>query len=92
MSVDTYPIEERTCPYCGHEFDSATDGALGQKGRPEPGSLMICIECAGVFTPTDEGPLQKLDVETVEREMSPEDRQEFRRALAFVKQINEPLN
>lgn len=92
MSLDTYPIEERSCPYCGYEFNRATAGVGGQEVLPGPGAIWICIKCAGVFTPTDEGPLKKLDVESAEREMTPESRRKFRRALAAVRQINEQLN
>lgn len=92
MTLNTYPVEERACPYCGNEFDRATAGVRGQEVLPGPGAILICIKCAGVFTTTDEGPLEKLDVESAEREMTPDARREFRRALAAVRQINEQLN
>lgn len=92
MTLRAYPIETHTCPYCGYEFDSATAGVRGQKTLPGPGAIWICIKCAGVFTPTDDGRLKKLDIETAEREMDPETRRQFRRALAAVRQINEQLN
>ena len=92
MSVNTYRIEDRACPYCGYEFDHATAGVRGQETLPGPRAILICIKCAGVFTPTDKGPLKKLDVESAERTMTPDTRRQFRHALAAVRRINEPLN
>lgn len=45
--VRSYDVGQHQCPHCGAVHDRAGDAF--DLGRPRRDSLMVCIDCAGVF-------------------------------------------
>jgi hypothetical protein len=38
-----------SCPFCGKQFDLASSARNGMAGKPKPGDLTLCIQCARVL-------------------------------------------
>lgn len=51
-----------TCPYCNHRLDAVsgvTEKGGDDPGKPDPGSLSVCISCAQVLIFDDTMKLRK---------------------------------
>lgn len=60
-------LEPAACPHCGALAEATTCVSdPGTRKVPEPGSVMICMYCAGLGIFTEDGQIRKMEEEEFE--------------------------
>lgn len=78
-------VKSCECPYCGHLLDDAT--TTGDRDKPKPGDISICINCSGAME-FDASLQPQVLTDAVRSSLPPGLQAHLRRVAAAIKEIH----
>lgn len=83
VEIKSYTTGLLNCPHCGVAHELATNAEKPGGPRPQPGSVSVCVQCAGVSEFIQEGLILKL-VPFDENRFGPQQRAQIQKIKTFI--------